>query len=148
MIKLYIKENTDSKTLFNIMKKDYHIEKDILYTTLGKPYIDGNPIYFNISNKDKITVLVVSDTNVGIDIERLTYRDVLVRKVFNKEEKELVSISLNKEDIFTKIYTIKEAYSKLIGKGISILSKIDTLNIKERLIFIRDKYYIITIVKE
>lgn len=84
----------------------------------GKPYLKENEFYFNVSHKSKMAVCIIDDSPVGIDIEDI--------KPFNKQvakrictEQELTYIG---EDAvrFAEIWTVKEAYSKLMGRGISM----------------------------
>lgn len=130
MNKLYIEENISSNDLIKRIAYDYNLSNYVvLKTKNGKPYFKGNNIYFNISNKDNITVAVTSSKPVGIDIERLTFKSSVVKHFFSKNEQEIIKNSLDKELDFTTIWVKKEAYIKYLGLDITSIRKIDTTKI-------------------
>lgn len=94
----------------------------------GKPYIDGyGDFHFNISHSDSMLVIAYGDCELGIDVEKLKENDITVAKrCFTKEEYEYIigDISLDchtkPQDRFCKIWTMKEAYLKYKGTGISV----------------------------
>ena len=102
-----------------------------LLNDYGKPYIDKEGVYFNISHSKGRVACAVSDTPVGIDIEKLTEKNDTDIKNFAKRyfvENEIAL--LEKENYsslaFYKIWTGKEAYSKMLGSALSKNLKIDT----------------------
>lgn len=130
MNKLYIEENISSNDLIKRIAYDYNLSNYVvLKTKNGKPYFKGNNIYFNISNKDNITVAVTSSKPVGIDIERLTFKEGVVKRFFRKSEQEIIKNSLDKELDFTTMWVKKEAYLKYLGLDITSIRKIDTTKI-------------------
>lgn len=75
---------------------------------------------FNLSHSGEWVVLAISDSNVGIDIEKLKPIDTtLVKNLFHKEEMELINTAKEKLNFFYKIWVLKESYIKAIGKGFS-----------------------------
>lgn len=84
MFKFYLKENMSSKDMLDFILRDNNIyDYNVYYNEYGKPYLD-NGLYFNISHSKNVIVCVISDREVGIDIEYLTYSDSvfgLLRKV-------------------------------------------------------------------
>lgn len=130
MNKLYIEENISSNDLIKRIAYDYNLSNYVvLKTKNGKPYFKGNNIYFNISNKDNITVAVTSSKPVGIDIERLIFKEGVVKHFFRKSEQEIIKNSLDKELDFTTIWVKKEAYLKYLGLDLTSIRKIDTTKI-------------------
>lgn len=103
------------------------------YNEYKKPYIDNK--YFNISHSNDYVVLIVSDDEVGIDIE--TNRNInekLIDYVLNEEEKK----TLKNNNDFIKIWTKKESIVKCLGTGInSKLKYINTID-NDKLIKIND----------
>ena len=102
----------------------------------GKPIAKGK--FFNISHSKGIVALVISDRNIGIDLE-------VIRPV-NKELKEYVSSKdekkfIHDDETFFKIWTNKESLLKCMGSGMkSSMDKVPSLpfdNIK----FYDRKYY-------
>lgn len=152
MYKLYIEEDTTSELILAHALKDYaNIDQyDIEYNEYGKPYLKNiNNVYFNISNTSNINVCVVSDKEIGVDIESPKYVSGIFNMVFTKKEKEIVRMSDNKELDFIKIWTMKESYVKLLGVGISFgLKSVDTTKLTNKIDFEFYKNYVIAIAKE
>lgn len=131
MYKLYLKENVTSQKLLDEALNDNGIYTyELTYNELGKPYLKGEKIFFNISNKDNITVCAISNREIGIDIEKKIYNLKVAKKVFNSKELSLLNQALDKEREFSRIWTMKESYSKLKGIGLSYgLENIDTTSL-------------------
>lgn len=130
MNKLYIEENVSSNDVIKKIATDNNLSNYVvLKNENGKPYFKDNDIYFNISNKDNITVAVTSSNPVGIDIEKLTFKNMVVKHFFSKNEQEVIKKSLNKELDFTTIWVKKEAYLKYLGLDLTSIRKIDTTKI-------------------
>jgi 4'-phosphopantetheinyl transferase len=94
----------------------------------GKPYIanQSSKLKFNISHSNKTVVVGVSERNeLGVDVEELDRKidfNSMSKKVFSTSEY-CHFISSKKEDqpeIFYRFWTLKEAYAKALGKGVSI----------------------------
>lgn len=105
------------------LKKYYGIafsEDMLTFGEKGKPYISG--AYFNISHSDGAIALALSDKENGCDCERIRPpSDGVMRRCFSPDEEEYVRRGDNMPLRFTMIWTLKEAYSKLVGQGISAL---------------------------
>lgn len=95
----------------------------------GKPFLVSPehepPLHFNISHSGKYIVLAFSTSPIGIDIEYLdrdTKIDQMAHRFFHLTEQKLISTSedCNKKKQFFRIWTIKEAFLKAIGTGITI----------------------------
>ena len=127
MMKLYIKEDITTKELTRLMALDRGLETyEVLKTRNGKPYFKNSDIYFSLSDKDNIVVGVTSKRPVGIDIERLNFRENVVKYFFNSKEQELIKNSKDKEYLFTKIWVKKEAILKMRGLTLESIREIDT----------------------
>lgn len=105
--------------IFNAFKSRFpDKELHINYTDKGKPYLCNNEFYFSVSHKGTKAVCVINETPVGIDIENI--------KPFNKKTAERICTPNelqyigDSEQRFAEIWTVKEAYSKLKGDGISM----------------------------
>lgn len=95
----------------------------------GKPFLAAPlhepPIYFNLSHSGDYMVLIFSTVEVGIDIEyvdRDTKIDKMARRFFHPVEYEtLLSLDVrNKKKHFFVLWTIKEAFLKGLGTGLSL----------------------------
>lgn len=89
------------------------------YGTFGKPYFMEYPgIHFSISHCSRGIACAVSDSPVGIDIERIQYDDLTAQKVLNADEYRKTKVSDNPAEIFTELWTKKESLLKLAGLGL------------------------------
>ncbi len=84
-------------------------------------YPKGKKFDFNLSHSGNVVALAVSDNKVGIDIEKIENIDLKISKdYFHNKEIEFVYSQKGKElENFYKIWTLKEAFVKAIGKGLS-----------------------------
>lgn len=112
----YYSFSKTSKELLEIALKEekitsYKISKSIN----GKPYIDNSNIFYNISHKNKMVGLIISDSEVGLDIEYLDTENIkrksTLKYFFTKKERESIT---NNEELLT-LWTKKESYIKLNG---------------------------------
>lgn len=134
MYKIYLKKMS-SKDLLDYVIKENNIKSDIIYNEYGKPYFKNNKYFFNISNKDDYSCLVLSDKEIGIDLEKITYKEKVINKICNSKEKELVIDDLS----FTVMYTMKESYVKYLGIGLRYgLENVNTLDKKYKLFKFND----------
>ena len=108
-------------------------EEEILFDKLeyGKPFAIGLDVEFNISHSGDLVVCAVDNQPVGIDIEQIRPIDLYVIKRICAEHEIVYMLEDNlRNDIFCKItdylvltrffevWTLKEAYGKLMGNGI------------------------------
>lgn len=98
-----------------------NLEEKIVEDENGKPYIPGNPIYFSISHSGTKAMVAISDKEVGCDIQIIKNNDIsLADRFFTDSECDEISKSDNPTLTFYKMWTIKESYMKLTGKGLSL----------------------------
>ncbi len=95
------------------------IDAQIAYGKFGKPYLPDYPkIHFNISHSGKFVACAVCNRPIGIDVQEITpYRPNVAARVFSSTDLEQISTSHNQAEEFTKIWTQKEAYLKMLGVG-------------------------------
>ena len=91
------------------------------YNEHGKPSIVGHPeLFFNLSHCKEAAICVVSDQPVGVDVEGIReYKESLVNYTMNDEEIAQIKSAENPAAAFIRLWTMKEATTKLIGTGIS-----------------------------
>lgn len=128
------------------MKVEFGIidEFEFVYGDNGKPYFKDYPnVFFNFSHCKCGVACVVSEYEVGIDIQDIIPFDLsLAKRVCCNEEMKELQLSKNKERDFCKIWTSKEGYLKMIGKGITMkLQDINTLDIP-KFTFEKKDYFI------
>jgi phosphopantetheine--protein transferase-like protein len=96
----------------------------------GKPEVTGPKsmdgiLYFNITHTEGVVVMAISRSGqVGVDVERVGRpMDYLgmSRRFFAEIEAEAVSniSEAERSELFYRIWTLKEAYVKAIGKGLA-----------------------------
>lgn len=97
------------------------IDFSFVYNEHGKPYLDSHlNYYFSISHCKSVVAVVLSDDEVGIDVEEIArYKESLARYVCNDEELNEISGSDDESASFIKLWTRKEAVFKLLGTGIT-----------------------------
>jgi 4'-phosphopantetheinyl transferase len=87
----------------------------------GKPFLKNHPLKFNFSHSYDSILVAVSDKEIGIDIEEIQ-RDLdfngIMDFAFSQTEK-LFCLKQDLPGAFTQIWTLKEAYLKAIGIGLS-----------------------------
>ena len=86
----------------------------------GKPILKNSPdVHFNLSHSGTLAVCAVSDQPVGADVERLQKADAGVAALcFQAAEQEWIFQSAAPDREFTRLWTRKESYLKLIGTGL------------------------------
>lgn len=89
----------------------------------GKPYLKNYPdVHFSISHSGDIALCTLSDFPIGADIQLCTdFKDEICRRYFKKSETDYVAGAKTPEEKrqrFFKIWTLKEAYVKMTGKGL------------------------------
>lgn len=117
-------DGTWESILKNILLEDYQMHQipPILRDEMGKPYLQGNPIYFNISHSGEYLAVAVSPKPVGVDIqETRPVKDGMYRKVVQEEEQCLIGAEREKD--FLRLWSLKESFVKAEGKGLRIPMK-------------------------
>lgn len=144
----YYSFSKTSKELLEIALKEegitsYKISKSIN----GKPYIDNSNIFYNISHKNKMVGLIISDSEVGLDIEYVDTENIkrksTLKYFFTEKERESIT---NNEELLT-LWTKKESYIKLNGGMLRDAIGLDINNINVIYDTFKLDNYIITICK-
>ena len=89
----------------------------------GKPFLVNFPnVHYNISHTKGMIVCAISDSCVGIDVEKIKpFNKRIVERFFSINEREYIFASKeNKDGRFAEIWTKKESYAKWLGKGMAI----------------------------
>ncbi len=112
-----------------ILSQYLHIKPEhinYLHNEFGKPYIENNPVHFNLSHSfDHAMIAISKDAPVGIDIEHHREKlDIqgLVRKVFTVNEQAQFAKLGPEEQVYSfyKVWTCKEAILKALGTGLHL----------------------------
>lgn len=120
--------------LKEMLERYYGIEDmDMRFNQYGKPYLNKETIYFNISHSDQSVICAVDVLEVGIDIEKEQEvdkkADIIKRFCTEDEFQQFISQAEDdKKQFFYQFWTAKESYIKYIGQGLSY--GLDTFNLK------------------
>lgn len=104
------------KTVF----PDIRLPLRIDVSELGKPVLADKLLHFSLSHSGDFAACVLSDREVGIDIEtKAVYKSDLAERFFNAEDKIMIDSSINKDEMFSYLWTAKESALKYIGTGLA-----------------------------
>lgn len=99
---------------------------EIEYSPKGKPTLKGINKYISITRVDKYMICAVSDTQIGIDGEKIADLvdakndfSAMAERFFTDEESDYVRDGEDQGVRFAKIWVRKEAYCKFTGKGLA-----------------------------
>ena len=118
--------------LRELLKEHYNAQEteiSIISLSSGKPVAEvrGKEVFVSMSHSGDFVACAVSDTSVGIDLEVKREYKPTVYKALNEAEREFILKSKDEASAFFKVWTAKEAYVKLTGKGLAGFSKADVL---------------------
>lgn len=86
---------------------------NIIREDRAKPRFDADGVYFNLSHSHGVTLLGISHTPIGVDIEKI--RDIDYKKF------SFIDAGCQKE--FFQKWTERESYAKLTGEGLAAIKK-------------------------
>lgn len=90
----------------------------------GKPFLRNRPnCCFNVSHSGHYVVCAIRDKSVGVDVEEIKFINLdITKRIFT--DSELIYLYqhsiVERRRVFYRIWTMKEAYIKYIGKGFSM----------------------------
>ena len=111
--------------LDDVLRKSYGLSEIELETNeYGKPSLKNHPeLHFNLSHSGDVVILTVSDTECGADIES-TQRPHeamgVANRFFSRNEYAAMLLSANPNEAFCRLWTLRESYVKMRGKGFAI----------------------------
>ncbi len=100
-------------------------EQKIIHGENGKPYFEGNPIFFNMSHSGDYVACAFGRYEVGIDIEHCSNTKLSIQQIKNifseSECRDILSVEESLRCIrVCEIWTQKEAVVKCSGKGLIV----------------------------
>ena len=89
----------------------------IAVTGRGKPYFPGSVWHFSISHTDHFAFCALSRNNIGLDAEEKgrSVTPAMIEKLTSNAEKS--RLGADAQDTFLRLWVLKEAQSKLTGRG-------------------------------
>lgn len=131
--KIFIARGISSKELLDSVFDRYNIkDRTLKYGEYGKPYLASGDLFFNLSHCDDMVVCAVCDREVGVDVQKIDFRENVIKKVCSPEE----AAEIKTPEDFTKIWVLKESFAKCDGRGLSYgLKNINTKDLKDSEVF-------------
>lgn len=103
----------------HILNENGLSENSLSCSENGKPLADG--LFFNVSHSGNYVVGVVSDCEVGCDIEKVSSAPMKVAQhYYSPAESEYINSEPDKDRAFFTIWTLKESYMKMTGQGLGL----------------------------
>ncbi len=100
-------------------------------TEHGKPYFASLPLSFSLTHAGGLSAAAICDKPMGIDLEFIReYKnaDRISARFFTPDEQKEFRCAETSEKAFFTVWTKKEALAKLDGRGLSVLSSLNTKN--------------------
>lgn len=124
MTKLYFcRAQEIEKTLKTALSPHIYGDYEIKRGVYGKPYIEGNPVFFSISHSGNEGVILVSDKACGVDLELVRPRKYgsvynrLTEREKNEIRGELTPFLIN--------WVAKESYIKYLGGTVATIGRLE-----------------------
>ena len=115
-----------------------------LKNSYGKPFLNCNPVFFNLSHTKGAFAFVITKTScVGVDLEEIN-RDFDINSiagmVFSQKEKDYIfKTAEGSKDRFFRLWTRKEAFLKALGSG--IVKELPEIEVCEKINLIDPKHF-------
>lgn len=106
---------------------------EFAYTYYGKPYLKNGDVYFNLSHCMAGICVGISDHELGVDIQNITNVSYgMIKKCMAVKEQHDIQQNILGDQMFTRYWTLKEAFLKKMGIGLSVsLNEFDFSGQKE-----------------
>lgn len=90
----------------------------------GKPFLKNEKIFFSISHCSQGVGVAVDDFPIGLDIqEKGEYKERIAERFFAESENKKIKASADKDEAFTRLWTLKESVIKCEGKTLAEIGK-------------------------
>ena len=88
----------------------------------GKPYLQGFPeIYFSISHCAGLAACAIGKEKIGVDVEKVrAWKERVAKRVLTPSELCKLEESSDRNEFFFRLWTLKESYAKMDGRGLGI----------------------------
>ena len=97
------------------------LKMQLVYNEHGKPEFVNSDIKFNLSHSGKYLACAYGNEQVGVDVQEYRFMkdSLIIRFLHETEQKNVLSDLENKQKLANAIWTVKEAYIKMLGTGLS-----------------------------
>jgi len=128
------------------LKEEYGIDEIVEFDYIDnkKPVLREHPnIHFNLSHSLNTVACAVANTDIGVDVQQIDkIKDNVAKRVLTEDEFACFQHTDNPDEFFCEIWTIKESFLKLTGKGISDeLRELSADSINDKKIYKGKDYY-------
>lgn len=83
----------------------------------GRPFIEGDPVFFSLSHSEDYAACAVSRYPVGVDIQRVVpVRERVIRRFCTGEEQEWLASQPDQTTAAVLLWALKESYLKASGE--------------------------------
>ena len=115
------------------LNKDFGIQQFTFYfNEYGKPFLENQNVYFNISHCKNAIVCVLSENEIGIDMEEeLIYDKGIADLICNENEKRMLKHTKKIDSLFTNFWTSKECVLKHNGGHRDAIEFMKTANLQK-----------------
>lgn len=115
------KRSLTAGLLFKKICKDEGVEPIITVNGYGKPYINGNKLYFNLSHSGKYVACAYSDKEIGVDIQQhIVIKEAMLSRFLNPYEIDELPQDMDERiSEVNRLWSIKESYIKMLGMGMA-----------------------------
>jgi len=140
-------ESANAYMLLRIaLRENYGIDDAVEfgYHEKGKPFLKDFPgIHFNLSHSKGVAACVVSDSEVGVDVQTIrSVTDRTAKRVLTEAEYAVFKGVPKPDEYFCGIWAIKESYMKRNGQGIAAaFRKLPADEITDRKLIREKDYY-------
>ncbi len=125
---------------------DTSIPINYKYDENGKPYLCDKNAYISLSHSGELAVCVISEREVGVDIQEIKkVKQGISERFFSEKDIKYINNSPDKNRAFFEVWVKNEARVKLTGKGISGGLKSNNDNYKYTLQSLNDDRYLVCI---
>lgn len=115
-----------SLLLLHVLKESGIPEEEMRFShsEYGKPFLEGNPFYFNLSHSREAGICAAGPGTIGCDVETLRPPVLAIARLhFCPEEYECLNRISDPEEqsrAFCRLWTLKESVVKALGCGLTL----------------------------
>ncbi len=112
--------------LHSILEKEFKIKSaNLLRLETGQWILKDTPLHFSISHSESKIFLGISAYPIGVDVQRTVQNlpPQIAKKLFHMNE--ISFLEKQPENHFTSLFSLKEAYGKALGTGLTNVKEID-----------------------
>ncbi len=103
-----------------MLNKNYGIDSfSFRYGVKGKPYLENEDIFFNISHSGSFVLCSADRCEIGCDVQKIQqYNPAVAKRFFTEKEVSVIGGSDNQSRAFIKLWALKESVLKKTGEGV------------------------------